>query len=86
LKSENILLLASKLEKELNHIDDARGYVNEAREASNCSVRVWVNSIKLEYCVGNYQEARRLGDIALEKFGDKCEKLYVVISRILSKV
>lgn len=65
--SEDIWLAAVKLESENNEHDRARKLLWKARDNA-CTARVMMKSVKLEWCLGKIDEARRLLDEAVVKY------------------
>jgi pre-mRNA-processing factor 6 len=78
--SEEIWMAAVKLESENNEYERARALLKQAREKAPTS-RIWMKSIRLEWCLNNLAEAERMLDTALKVYMDT-PKLYMMCGQI----
>merc|ERR1712142_728196 len=78
--SEEIWLAAVKLESENNEFARARKLLGRARESAPTS-RVFMKSTKLEWALGNTQEALALVQEGIKQF-PKTDKLWMMLGQI----
>jgi len=82
--SENIWLAAVKLESENNEHDRARKLLANAR-SNACTARVMMKSVKLEWCLGNLDDAKKLLEEAVTKYPDFA-KLWMMKGQIEEQI
>ncbi|KAI6191739.1 PRP6-like protein [Aphelenchoides bicaudatus] len=78
--SEDIWMAAVKLESENNEYKRARSLLAKARTSAP-SPRFWMKSARLEWCLDQLDEAKRLLQEGIEKFPD-FEKFYMMLGQI----
>lgn len=83
-KNENILLLASKLEREDGQIEKARQHLQNAHDHLSANVRTYKNMLKFELRYGNIETAYELAVNALKLFL-KEEKILIQCAHIFHK-